>query len=196
MQWGWNPDTVEAVTTALAAVAAVAAGIFAWGAYRAERDARELAKRSHELTESAHESGRQRDLRELEEKKRAQAELVSAWAVTGEEEQPWAGVRIQNLSSAPVYSVSLGLVLKGEQSVYGGWVRVLPPTGSEPMQESIKDAALDAWRRWAGARRPLPVPLVEFTFHDAAGRWWLRDGDGVLCEISEDERWRYGRKEG
>lgn len=37
MQWGWNPDSVAAVTTTLAAVAAAVAGYFAWGAYKLER---------------------------------------------------------------------------------------------------------------------------------------------------------------
>ena len=60
MQWGWNPDTVAAITTALAAIAAVVAGFFAWGAYRIERE---------------------REQRVADEAKRQQAQLISAWAV-------------------------------------------------------------------------------------------------------------------
>lgn len=44
MGWGWNPDSVAAAATALAAIAAVAAGIFAAGAYRTERRSHDLAR--------------------------------------------------------------------------------------------------------------------------------------------------------
>lgn len=194
MQWGWNPDTIEAITTALAAIAAVVAGFFAWRAYQAESDARDLARLAHDVAESAFKADRDREVRELEEKQRAQAEMVSAWAVIGDGDEPSVEICIQNLSPTPVFAVCLGMVVRKGVALYARRVRVLPPSGREPRQESVKDAAADAWRTSHGARTWRTVPLVEFTFHDAAGRWWFRDEHGVLTEISERESWRYGAK--
>lgn len=196
MQWGWNPDTVAAITTALAAIAAVVAGFFAWGAYQAERDARDLAKKAHELAESSHEAARQREQRASNDKRRKQAEAVSAWAVVCESPgaDDYIDVCVQNLSSAPVYAVRLGVLLSQDSAVYAGWERVLPPTGRMPKPVSVKDAAIESWRRWAKPRSSKPAPYVELTFRDASDTWWLRDGHGVLSEIDEDDAYRYGRQ--
>ena len=187
MGWGWNPETVEALATAVAAVAAIAAGIFAGNAYRAERETRALAKRGHAITED-------RERRELEDKRRGQAELVAAWAVVSDDAQTTnVEVCIQNLSAAPVYAVSLGFVLTGQESVYARWVRVLAPSNGVQTLRPVKPFAVERWRAWCGGRRRMADPLVEFTFRDAAGRWWLRDAEGVLSEIDESSRWRYPR---
>lgn len=195
MEWGWNPDTVAAITTALAAIAAVVAGFFAWAAYSAERDARTLAKKAHDLAESAHVAAREREQRASQDKRRKQAEAVSAWAVVCEApgEEHYIDVCVQNLSSAPVYAVRLGILLSQDSAVYAGWERVLPPSGRMPTAVAVKDAAIESWRRWAKPRASKPAPYVEFTFRDASDAWWLRDGHGVLSEISEDEAYRYGR---
>lgn len=190
MGWGWNPETVEALATAVAAVAAIAAGIFAGSAYRAERETRALAEKGHAITED-------RERRELEDKRRAQAELVAAWAVVLDDAQTTnVEVCIQNLSAAPVYAVSVGFVLTGQESVYARWVRVLAPTNGAQTLRPVKPFAAERWRAWCGGRRPMADPLVEFTFRDTAGRWWLRDAEGVLSEIDEGSRWRYARSEG
>lgn len=194
MQWGWNPDSFAAIMTALAALAAVVAGGFAWFAYRAERDARELARQSHATTEKSYQAEREREQRDLEDRERAQAEMVSAWAVIGPGDEPTVEICIQNLSAAPVYSVRLGLFAKKSDCNYAGWVRVLPPTGSVTRQEPVHHTAAQAWKKYDGARAAKPMPMVEFTFHDAAGRWWLRDEHGVLTEIAENENWRYATK--
>ena len=190
MQWGWNPDTVAAITTALAALAAVIAGFFAWGAYQAERDARDLAKQAHKLAEDAHRAGLDREQRAFEDKKRKQAEMVSAWTVLTEDDT--IELRVQNLSSAPVYSACLGIVLSNGSAVYARRARVIPPSGRSPMSIEIKESAVEAWQRWAKNRMPKPVPFVEFTFHDASGNWWFRDGSGSLIETTENEAYRYG----
>lgn len=195
MQWGWNPDTVAAITTALAAIAAVVAGFFAWGAYKSEQEGRRLSRDAHDLAQKTHEASRQREQRASEDKKRKQAEMVSAWAVVcaGDDGESYVEVCVQNLSSAPVYSVSLGALLSRDTAVYAGWARVVPPSGRNPSIITVKDAAVEAWRRWASVRTPKPAPYVEFTFHDASGHWWLRDGRGVLSEIVEAEAYRYGK---
>lgn len=195
MQWGWNPDSIAALTTALAALAAVVAGFFAWGAYRAESEARDLARQGQALAERGLEADRAREARELELERRAQAELVSAWAVVRDSAVPSVELRVQNLSAAPVYAVTAGFELTGFSSQYAKWIRVLPSTGSEARNENVKDGAIAGWTKWIGSRRPCPVPYVEFTFRDARGAWWLRDGSGVLSEISESERWRYGTEQ-
>ena len=190
MQWGWNPDTVAAITTALAAIAAVVAGFFAWGAYQAERDARGLAKKAHELAERAHLASQERELLASQDKKRKQAGMVSAWAVVTEADT--IELCVQNLSSAPVYEVCLGVILSNGSGVYARRARVIPPSGRNPSTFDVKDGAVDAWQRWAKSRTPKPVPFVEFTFHDASGNWWLRDGHGVLEEITKEDAYRYG----
>ncbi len=76
---------------------------------------------------------------------------------------------------------------------YAGWVRVLPPTAHEPHRPDLKKPAVDAWRARGPRYGRWPTPMVEFTFHDAAGRWWLRDEHGVLTEIDKADRFRYAK---
>lgn len=193
-QWGLNPESVEAVMTTVAAFAAVVAGVFAYRAYGAEREARDVAKDSHETAEKSYRAAREREYRELEDRRRAQAELVSAWAVAGDGDEPSVEISIQNLSAAPVYSVRLGLFAKKGVCNYARWVRVLPPTRTDARREPVQEPAAAEWRAGDGARGSKPTPMVEFTFHDAAGRWWHRDEHGVLNEIDESESWRYGER--
>ncbi|WP_341935891.1 hypothetical protein MRBLWO14_001568 [Microbacterium sp. LWO14-1.2] len=171
MQWGWNPDTVAAVTTALAALAAIVAGYFAWGAYALER---------------------RRELIESERDKRAVAEQVSAWAEVREEP---AGTRVdihvQNLAASPVYEVRLGIEASGKCN-YAGWARVIPPSRDVPSVVEVTPERLERWDRWTRSRIPKPVPYIEFTFCDAAGAWWHRSARGVLTEITDSEKYRYG----
>jgi hypothetical protein len=173
MQWGWNPDTVAAVTTALAAVAAVVAGVFAWGAYRIERE---------------------REQRVADDAKRQQAQLISAWAVNREDADSEIGVElhVQNLSTAPVYEVSLGIEVAGKCS-YAGWARVIPPSRTSPLVIPVTEERLKGWRQWAAtrSRKPAPAPYVEFTFCDTAGSWWHRDTRGALAEIDREAKYRY-----
>ncbi len=196
MQWGWNPDSFAAIATVLAAAAAMIAGVFAWLAYRAERDARQLASKAHDLTERAHSDRIEREQQREKEKERAQAEMVSAWTVVVEAEGGGKGVEmyVQNLSSAPVYSVCLGFVLPSAVDVYAGRVRLVPPNQKHPVLVAVKPRAVGEWRSWAVGARAQAAPYVELTFHDAAGRWWYRDGHGVLAETTETDAYRYGDK--
>ncbi|MFK3834533.1 hypothetical protein [Microbacterium sp. NPDC087868] len=192
MQWGWNPDSIAALTTALAAVAAVVAGYFAWKAYQAESDARGLAIKAHDLAERAHDARIEREQLLEKEKERAQAEMVSAWAVVVEAGgEKCVEVHVQNLSPAPVYSVRLGFELAGSPNLYAGWARVLPPTPGVPERPKVHDDATRDWRIWGRRRGRHAAPYVELTFHDASGRWWYRDGHGVLAETTEKDAWRY-----
>lgn len=184
MEWGWNPDTVGAVTTALAAVAAVVAGIFAGGAYRAERQAHQLAVQSREAEQ-------ERDAATAEEKRRAQADLVAVWTeVVDSPDARTLRIVAQNASATPVFALRIGVVL-GAKPVYARWVRLLPPGGA-PQHYDLKEYAHEQWRRWAAGRGTVPEAYVEYTFRDAGGRHWLRDSQGALTEIDEDQAWRYG----
>lgn len=171
--------------TGVAALAAVVAGGFAWTAYRAESESRRLAEKSYQ-------ADRDREQRELEEKKRAQAELVSAWGVA---EGDGVAICVQNLSASPVYNMRLGLFVRKGECRYAGWVRVMPPTSAGARGVDVKPDALDAWAEADGSRKRVPTPLVEFTFRDAAGRWWWRDENGVLTEIDESRKYRYEKPE-
>jgi hypothetical protein len=172
MQWGWNPDSIAAITTALAALAAAVAGYFAWGAYKLERD---------------------REKRLSESQKRQQAELVSAWTVveTTADGESCIELRVQNLASAPVYEVTLGVQL-GKACAYAAKVRVVPPSGRDPLVVKLTEKGLQRWLDWAkGPARKL-APYVEFTFCDTAGAWWYRDTRGTLVEIDPKDKYRYG----
>lgn len=182
MEWGWNPDTLEAAATSVAAAAAIIAGIFAWGAYRAERAA-------HRLALEALATEQQRDERALAEKERAQAEAVSAWTQHNTSDETLSLI-VQNLSSAPIYSVRLGVVL-GRIAYYAGWVRVLPPT-STPTVVPLHENTVPRWLEWRATHERVPTVLVEATYADAAGRWWFRNALGALREIDENDAYRYG----
>ncbi|MFK3677074.1 hypothetical protein ACI2IP_05050 [Microbacterium sp. NPDC090218] len=172
MQWGWNPDTIAAITTALAAIAAMVAGYFAWGAYKLERA---------------------REKRVSENLKRQQAEMVSAWTVVrqGPDGESHIELHVQNLASAPVYEVRLGVEI-GTTCVYGGWARVLPPSARDPLLVRVADRGLESWRDWVRGRATKTAPYVEITFCDTAGTWWLRETGGALREIDPSEKYRYG----
>lgn len=171
MQWGWNPDTIAAITTALAAFAAAIAGYFAWGAYQLER---------------------RREKRVSENLKRQQAEMVSAWTVVkeGADGESYIELRVQNLASAPVYEVTLGVQLGGA-CAYAAKVRVVPPSGRDPLVVKLTDRGLERWLAWAKGRARKLAPYVEFTFCDTAGAWWYRDTRGSLAEINADAKYRY-----
>lgn len=169
--WGWNPETVSAITATLAALSAVVAGYLAWRVYRLERE---------------------RERRASERLKRHQAELISAWTVVkrGADDRSSVELRVQNLGSAPVYEVTLGVQL-GTVCSYAAKKRVVPPTGHESVAVELTEKGLERWRRWAtGPVRSLP-PYAEFTFCDAAGAWWFRDTRGALVEIQENQKYLY-----
>ncbi|WP_431792080.1 hypothetical protein [Microbacterium paraoxydans] len=171
MQWGWNPDSVAAMTTVLAAAAAVVAGLYAWRAYRLERAREDRASVAM---------------------KRQQAEMVSAWTVIqqGENGENYVELRVQNLGSAPVYEVTLGIQL-GSVCSYAAKTRVVPPSGRNPMEVRLTERGLERWLTWAkGPARKL-APYVELTFCDSAGAWWFRDTRGALVEIDSERRYLY-----
>lgn len=90
-----------------------------------------------------------------------------------------------------MYSACLGVVLSGGSAAYARRARVVPPSGRTPLSLDVKDTAVESWRRWAKNRTPKPIPFVEFTFHDASGNWWFRDGEGELMETSAEKAYRY-----
>lgn len=170
MEWGWNPDTVAATTTAIAAVAAIVAGIFAWSAYALER---------------------RRESSESRRARRAMAEQVSAWAEVREEAgMTHVDIHVQNLASSPVYEARFGIEASGRCN-YAGYARVVPPSRSAPLVIEVTQERSERWERWMRSRVPKPTPYIELTFCDAAGAWWHRDSRGLLCEITHLQKYRY-----
>lgn len=171
MQWGWNPDSIAAITTVLAALAAAFAGYYAWGAYKLERD---------------------REKRSSEKLKRQQAEMVSAWSVVreGDDGEFHVELLVQNLASAPIYEVRLGLEIGGP-CFYAGWARIVPPSVRDPLLVPVAKNGHETWRKWVKGRATKAAPYVELTFCDTAGTWWHRDTRGALVEIDARDNYRY-----
>lgn len=157
MDWGWNPDTVAALATALATVAAIAAGILAWRALANERKVvADLAREKHQR----------------------QADQVSAWHGPGQT------FILRNASDAPIYRARFWLHLAGRDPQYAKWQRIVPPA-TEPLTIKVKSEAREVWTAWERSRKSKPAPLFEFTFCDARGQWWWRTQHGELKPIDE-----------
>jgi hypothetical protein len=121
------------------------------------------------------------------EKRQAQARLVSAWTS-----------QIQLASDGSEYSVTVTLKNSGTEPIYGlrvavgsGWIGrepdynelkliyVLPPKSQQDRETAIQ---LDTSRNVA-AQSTLPVEML---FSDGSGRYWHRDRQGRLTEITKE----------
>jgi hypothetical protein len=124
--------------------------------------------------------------------RRRQAETVTAWisggySLVAGENRFVAPVAVQNGSSQLVYRFIASLVqdLRGQESSpqpglkWRVFVGELPPGRS---QFTIEHPGGGMHFR-AG---------IELAFQDAAGRWWVRKGNGRLDEIREDPAAHYG----
>lgn len=149
---GW----IEAVATLAAVAAATTAAAFTAQTLRIERA---------------------RDLDREEEKKAAQAELVSAW-------REGDTIAFRNASPTPIYRVRMWLHPRGQDPIYCKWRGLVAPTRAGESHEVIamQAEAVEALHAWRRARKAngetLPVVLVEVTFRDSAGIWWRRMAHG------------------
>jgi len=128
-----------------------------------------------------------REQRRLQtEQRQAQARLVSAWSS-----------QIQRAADGPRYSVTVTLKNNSDEPIYGlraavgpGWsasdrsyteldlVYVMPPKSHKDEEVSIQ-----LHRQPADAAESLPVELI---FSDTAGRFWHRDRNGELTQITDE----------
>jgi hypothetical protein len=121
------------------------------------------------------------------EKRQAQARLVSAWTS-----------RIQQASDPSAYSVTVTVKNSGSEPIYGlriavgsGWtgnrseydelelVYILPPKSQQDMTTVMQLGS----HRNGDTQSTLPVELL---FSDGAGRYWHRDRQGGLTEITKE----------
>ena len=135
--------------------------------------------------------------RRAREARRRQAEFVTAWLVRSEsqgaaEGQGYAGPIVQNASQQLVYQVIANLV-----SVQGAFRETA-------VGDTREDA--DKYRAYVGQVPPGQLKTripgvdygmfirfgVELAFQDAAGRYWLRRGDGRLREVRKSPLELYG----
>ena len=131
----------------------------------------------------------------LAAEERRQATKISAW------ERQWGApdaqqrvVYLHNASTAPVYDVMTRYVdatpapADGSPKVRATWFNEILPPGIEPRTESVPPRPDFAELSEIG--------VLEVEFRDAAGKYWLRDDDGILTrrpdldELTIDERWQ------
>jgi hypothetical protein len=137
-----------------------------------------------------------------EHERRAQAELVCAWASRGPEtvqDMPGQQVRIpgpgswgahvRNASQLLIYNVEVAFLqvepdgtVPGPSRGYAEVQRVVPPSEGTtffPCPEQVLQQTATAPEDWLTA--------VSVRFTDAAGAWWRREPDGQLVEIDPNE---------
>lgn len=194
MEWDWNPDTVIAIATFVAMLAAIAAGAFAGSSFvqmkkqaceaeqqtaHARRQAEESAKQTEEARAQSAAVSKQLEWARID-RERAQAESVAAWT---EADGDGVVVVVQNQSLTPIFDVRLATCLGTEnlpKRFYAARKTVLPPSKDDGHKVSPASATLrnlDAWRK----RHPKnPLPRVDLIFKDKYGVEWHRRWDGQL----------------
>ena len=180
MEWGWNPDTVVAIATFLAMLAATAAGIFAGISFvQMKKQAREAEKQTAHARQQAEAATKQLEWARID-REREHAESVAAWT---EYEGDELRVVVQNRSSAPIYDVRLASCLGTKnrpEYYYAARKNMVPPsTGHGHVIDPAwaTKAHLDDWI----SRNPKnPQPRVDLIFYDKFGVQWRRSQDGRL----------------
>jgi hypothetical protein len=127
------------------------------------------------------------------EQRQAQARLVSAWSShirrSGGNDQYSVTVTLQNNSDEPIYglraAVGTGWSINDRSFKEIELIYVMPPKSD---QERPTSMLFD--QNPADSHGSLPVELI---FSDAAGRFWHRDRNGELTQIT-DERPPSGAK--
>ena len=183
---GW----LTAGATTPAAIAAIVAGYFAFGAFRQQNEQLKLAM--------LQERDRRADRAvEVDETRKRQARLISAWvdAYTPVRDE-WSGTDmtplfIANTSGEPVYNIVATLVLvQGAGAPQRGedWARRHQEKHDTPMTT----AAILPPGRWRvlvrGTHWTSGMGLraaAEVAFTDRAGAHWIRRGTGDLEELDE-----------
>jgi hypothetical protein len=125
---------------------------------------------------------------------REQASLVAGWIEPATDPaRPDSAVgfivRIRNASKLPVYDI---YIEKPKDSLVNLHHRVLRPQETLPSDTKVEPntsfiAGLQGERHAILKGRPSALP--EFTFHDAAGRWWRRDEFGRLRQQTRITPW-------
>jgi hypothetical protein len=192
--WRWSGSErtelaqwVMASASVVTLVAALAAAVYAAGAFHLESE---------------------REERWNDSQRRQQASLVAAWTAGYENDEEGrvlgADVVLRNASNLPVTSVSVRLRVElwspGRSDVVysGDWVDVglLPP--SEHGDHSVQWVQVEPGNLPATGVRTLslehpdatfkPDVYAELTFRDAGGSLWRRDGLGYLVELERSVR--------
>jgi hypothetical protein len=119
--------------------------------------------------------------------RRRQAELVTAWLLLGGPDAPGDGFVAQNASDQPVYEFIAALV-----SIQGAYRE----TAVGDTERNAPDTMLALYGQLPPGRVENEIPRleggmflrfgIEVAFRDAAGRHWLRRGDGHLKEVRKD----------
>ena len=134
-------------------------------------------------------TARNADRRAERSERRAQAELLTGWISAIESESVSIQVEVRNASAQCFYHVIVSLIsltgafrdtaLGDPSTKYRTHILVLPP--------GHKSVFLGSGGGGMGLRFG-----VELAFQDAAGRNWLRRGDGRLTEVQQDPIALYG----
>lgn len=170
--WGDVPTWALAVTTFLAFVAAVFAGVVAY-----ELLSVEIARDAVAAQESAQRRAAERE---------AQASKVAAWY--GQCEETWGAV-VKNASDLPVYDVHVIFCIAADPGSGRSWLdgvewSPLQLTAVTPPGETTLIEFDNAIRLDREAERDETKWQVYLSFSDAAGNRWARDPGGQLRFIS------------
>jgi hypothetical protein len=145
---------------------------------------------------------RNRDRVASEEAQRRQAGQMTGWLVPyeGPEEagRLFAGLALQNDSSQPVYDLIANVVRvsEGHAATAVGIGKEYRETGVSPHRFRTYITLVPPGRTIAriehGGGGMHHRFGVEFAFQDAAGRYWLRKGNGILKAVSQHPLDLYG----
>lgn len=201
MEWGWNPDTVIAISTFVAMLAAIAAGVFAGRSFiqmkkqaseaehqtsHARRQVEEAEKQTTQACEQSEAASKQLEWARID-RQRARAESVAGWTESIGDE---LFVVVQNQSLTPIFDVRLATCLGTDnrpKRFYAARKTVLPPSKDDghklaPAAATIMN--LDDWRK----KHPKnPLPRVDLIFKDKYGIEWQRRWDGQLHPYESEQ---------
>ena len=180
MEWGWNPDTVIAVATFLAMLAATAAGIFAGISFvQMKKQAREAARQTALVQQQAEAASEQLKIAQTA-REREHAESVAAWT---EFEGDDLIVVVQNRSFAPIYDVRLASCLGTRSTAkyyYAARKTLVPPSHDRGHIVNPGLATTANLADWVRRHPKNPHPPVDIIFYDKFGVQWRRDRFGKL----------------
>lgn len=141
---------------------------------------------------------RGRDRRADDDRRRAQAELVSAWiddvrVVSDGTATTEPGVVVRNLGSQPIHAVSVRVHPAGHPSFVGFERPVVPPSSTLDgyLFDPVEHPERGAFVMTDGREPDDPDAVIRawgltLTFRDGAGRTWQRPPDGRLVERGVD----------
>ncbi|AMT93089.1 hypothetical protein A2T55_04225 [Brevibacterium linens] len=194
MEWGWNPDTVIAVATFVAMLAATAAGIFAGISFvQMKKQALEAEKQTAHARQQAEAAAKQLQWARID-REREHAESVAAWT---EFEDDNLIVIVQNRSYAPIYDVRLASCLgtQGNPELYYAARKNLVPPSAD--RGHIIDPAWATKANiddWVSRHPKNPHPRVDLIFFDKFGVQWRRSQNGRLEKFPNEseipKEWR------